>query len=160
MGLTDLPGLSGTAPVLSGLAAFAAVIAVVWPYLERDRLGERLAHVAGESERLRRETRGEMRDGPRGLAGLYEAAARRVEALRRLPTAGTARKLQMAGLRGPSAVMAYLALRGVAGAGLFVGTFLYLRYGDAAGPAAADEAHHLPPVAGRLLRAARLSAAA
>lgn len=126
MTLTEFVVPSGMAPVLSGLAAFAAVIAVVWPYLERDRLGERLARVAGESDRLRREMRGERREGPRGLAGLYEAAAKRIEALRRLPTAGTARKLQMAGMRGPNAVMAFVALRVVAGAGLFVATFLYL----------------------------------
>lgn len=118
---------SDAAPLLSGVAAFAAVIAVAWPYLQRDVLAERLARVAGESERIRRASRGEDRDGPRGLAALYEAAAKRVEALRRLPTAEVARKLQMAGMRGPSAVMAYLALRGMAAVALFAATVFYAK---------------------------------
>lgn len=114
------------APLLSAVAVFAAVVAVALPYLQRDTLSERLTQVAGESERIRRIGRGEGREAPKGLAALFEAAARRIEALRRLPTGALSRKMQMAGMRGPNAVMTYLALRFVAAGGLFAATFFYL----------------------------------
>lgn len=114
------------APLLAFVAVTAAALALLMPYLRRDTLALRLARVAAEAEALRRGTRGEVRD-LRGLAALFDALSRRFDLLRRLPGSEAAAKLQMAGLRGPSALATYLGLRFLAAIALGPLTFLYLR---------------------------------
>jgi len=114
------------APLLAFVAVTAAALALLMPYLRRDTLALRLSRVSAEAEALRRGARGEVRD-LRGLAALFDALSRRFDLLRRLPGSEAAAKLQMAGLRGPSALATYLGLRFLAAIALGPLTFLYLR---------------------------------
>lgn len=112
------------APLLAFVAVSSAALALLLPYLRRDTLALRLALVATEAEALRRGTR-ETRE-LRGLAALFDALSRRFEVLRRLPGSEAAAKLQMAGMRGPSALATYLGLRFLGAVALGPLTFLYL----------------------------------
>ncbi|MBC2835775.1 type II secretion system F family protein [Paragemmobacter straminiformis] len=112
--------------LLSFISVSSAAIAVFLPQLGKDRLSTRLAQVAGEAETNRRH-----RDGNRdlhGLAALFDALANRFDILRRLPGGEAAHRLQMAGLRGPSALTTYLSLRIVGVLALGPICFFYLRF--------------------------------
>ncbi|AWB48286.1 type II secretion system protein [Gemmobacter aquarius] len=114
------------APLLAFVAVSSAALALLMPYLRRDTLALRLAMVATEAEALRRGTRGETRE-LRGFAALFDALSRRFDLLRRLPGSEAAAKLQMAGMRGPSALATYLGMRFLGAVALGPLTFLYLR---------------------------------
>jgi tight adherence protein C len=114
------------AALLSFVSVTAAVCAIVLPQLGRDRLAIRLAQVAGEAEA--RHTRGADARDRRGLPALYEALANRFEILRSLPGGDAARKLQMAGMRGSSALATYLSLRFLGAVALGPITFFYLEF--------------------------------
>ena len=116
-------------PILSALSVTSAIFAVAMPYMQRDTLSARMARVAGESEDIRRRSRGEVRSpSPGGLAAIFGFLANRVDSPGRAPATGDlARRLQMAGIRGTSAVPGYIALRALAAAGLCAATFAYLQ---------------------------------
>lgn len=118
--------VANPAPLLAFVAVSSAALAVLMPYLRRDTLALRLARVATEAETLRRSPRAETRE-LRGLAALFDALSRRFDLLRRLPGSEAAAKLQMAGMRGPSALATYLGMRFLGAVALGPLTFLYLR---------------------------------
>lgn len=118
--------MANPAPLLSFVAVSSAALAVIMPYLRRDTLALRLAQVAGESEAIRRKGRGEPRE-LRGFAALFDGLSKRFELLRRLPGSEAAAKLNMAGLRGPSALATYLGMRFLGAVALGPVTFFYLR---------------------------------
>lgn len=119
--------LTDPVAILSFISVSSAAIAVFLPQLGKDRLAIRLAQVAGEAETNRRRGRDANRSDLHGLPALFEALANRFDILRRLPGGEAARKLQMAGLRGPSALTTYLALRIVGVLALGPICFFYLR---------------------------------
>ena len=118
--------MSNPAPVLSFVAVTCALLAVMLPRLQRDRLSVRLAQVAGETEAIRRKGRGEPREVG-GIAAVFEGLSKRFELFRALPGSKAAAKLQMTGMRGPSALATYLGLRFLGAVALGPVTFFYLR---------------------------------
>lgn len=113
--------------ILSFVSVTSAACAVFLPIIGRDRMATRLARLAGEADAAGRLPGREARE-LRGLPAMYEALANRFEWLRRLPGGEAARKLQMAGLRGPSALATYLSLRVLGAIALGPITFFYLDF--------------------------------
>ena len=118
--------MSNPAPVLAFVAVTCTLLAVMLPRLQRDRLAVRLAQVAGETEAIRRKARGEPRELG-GFAAVFDNLSKRFELFRGLPGSKAAAKLQMAGMRGPSALATYLGLRFLGAVALGPVTFFYLR---------------------------------
>lgn len=114
--------------ILAFISVSSAALAVFLPQLGRDRLATRLAQVAGEAEARRQQRQGaDARRDLRGLPALFEALANRFEFIRRIPNGEAARKLQMAGLRGPSALTTYVTLRVLGAIALGPICFFYIK---------------------------------
>lgn len=129
--------LQDPAPLIAALAALsaaAAVLAASWPYIAPDRLAQRLERVENERRRLREKERARLASGPGPDTRLRLGRPRRVyktivEKLglhQKAEDGEIARRLRMAGFRGPSAMITYLAVRVLGALAMFLLTLLYL----------------------------------
>src|SRR5262245_47402134 len=118
--------------VLSAIAAFATVAALVSPLLSGDRLGSRMKYVATERERLRAERmarlaedqrQGRLRREPKSF---MKRVVEQLNLRKALETEGTREKLKMAGFRGQAPVVAFLFFRAVLPIAGFSVIFFYL----------------------------------
>jgi tight adherence protein C len=103
--------------VSAAISVFAATLLVSWPYLARDHLGARMAQVANERERirLRERTRLNARSRPASLRTepkkFFKQIVDRFNLAREAESGELAKMLSMAGFRGQSPVVTFLAAR-------------------------------------------------
>jgi tight adherence protein C len=107
--------------VLTALSAavsvFAATLLVSWPYLVRDHLGTRMAQVANERERIRLRERSRLnaKSRPASLRSepkkFFKEIVDRFNLARQAESGDLAKMLSMAGFRGQSPLITFLAAR-------------------------------------------------
>ena len=103
--------------LFAALAVFCAILAVAWPYLVRDTLGQRMRHVTDERERIRIRERAQLNDSKKRVLlrseprRLFSAIVGWFKLTRPTENTEIVRKLNMAGYRGSAPVVTYLALR-------------------------------------------------
>lgn len=127
---TPSPELLTTA--LSAFAAFAAVLAVSWPYVFPDNLAARIRRIEGERERIRVRERARLnakvrppslRAEPRKL---YTAIVDRFNLAKQAESGELVERLHMAGYRGQAPVTTFLAVRLLAPLVIFIVGLIYL----------------------------------
>jgi len=107
------PGLLVTAA--AAILAFATIVTVVLPLLERDTLDKRLKAVAARREELRARHKeslstrkgSSLRSNPVGSAKLIKEITERFNLSRLVASEGTQEKLQQAGLRGQTPLIVF-----------------------------------------------------
>jgi len=112
-----LPDADLLAMMLSATAVFCAIIAVAWPYLARDTLGQRMRQVTDERERIRVRERAGLNLGNKRVLlrseprRLFAAIVDSFNLSRQTDNSDIVLMLRRAGFRGTAPVVAYLALR-------------------------------------------------
>jgi len=100
-----------------GLALFCTVIAIAWPYLERDPLKARMPLAVGSGERNRRRDKVVATTGKKRLllgsepSKLMAAIVARFNLAAKLEDGATVDMLKSAGFRGRAPVITFLAMR-------------------------------------------------
>jgi tight adherence protein C len=133
MGLGLITGNSELILALSAaISVFGAIVAVSWPYLARDHLGMRMAQVASERERIRARERARLgaqkklpslRTEPKKL---FKDIVDRFNLAQQAENGELAQMLRMAGYRGQSPVVTFLAIRALAPLLMAVFAFFYV----------------------------------
>ena len=119
---------------LSALAAAGAVLAVAWPYVAPDTLAQRMRGVENERQRMRERERARLAEQKSAKSRLrlgepsqiYRAIVERLGLGEKANDGEIAQKLRMAGFRGPSVVITYLAVRVIGALAMFLATLGYL----------------------------------
>lgn len=123
--------------LLAAVAAIASIITLAMPLLAGDRLASRMKYVASERERIRARERAKLNEGAASGTLRHTPKAymqQVVDALdlrKRLESVDTKDKLKMAGLRGQSALIAFLFARVAVPPIIFVLVAGYLLLSDA-----------------------------
>lgn len=116
----------------AALSVFGAILVVSWPYLARDHLGLRMAQVATERERIRARERARLntqkkqpslRSEPRKL---FKGIVDRLNLANQAENGELAQMLRMAGYRGQSPVVTFLAIRALAPLTMLLLTVFYV----------------------------------
>jgi tight adherence protein C len=102
--------------MMSAISAFLSFILVSWPYLMTDTLGARMKQVRDEREEIRlRERRKLLGVGSPSLRNepkkIFKDLVHRLNLLSELNNAEVVKKLRMAGYRGQSPVVTFIAVR-------------------------------------------------
>lgn len=119
---------ASAASVLAAVGIFAAVISVVAPYLQGDKLNTRLKAVTNRREQLRKQSRAELSNTSlkRESKGAIADLNSKFNLQKLLEDPNVEANLQRAGLRGPGPVSAFYAARMILPfAGLAL-TFVYV----------------------------------
>ncbi len=101
-------------------SVFAAVVVVTWPYLARDQLSTRMAQIADERERIRVRERtrlngqGKQTSLRKEPKKVFAQIVERFNLAKAVEDGGLTRTLSMAGFRGRSPVITFLAARIIA----------------------------------------------
>ncbi|WP_319411498.1 type II secretion system F family protein [uncultured Cohaesibacter sp.] len=117
--------------LLTAVAVVASILAVAMPFMEKDRLGERMHEVASERERIRKRERAMLNSGKEGRISLRQEPKElvvnivdRFKMRDAFSDADTRRKLKQAGFRLEKHVMTFTFARIIGPfAGLLVSTF-------------------------------------
>jgi tight adherence protein C len=117
--------------LLAALAAFATILTVAVPYLERDKLGSRLKAVAERREELRRVARESLAQKGKGAlraspVGFMKQTIEQLNLRKILESPGSKEKLSRAGLRGPAPLYMFMFFRFVMPFIVFAGALFYL----------------------------------
>jgi tight adherence protein C len=120
--------------VLTAICAFATVLTVAMPLLERDRMNHRMRVMAIERDKMRAERIAEMADRERNAAKLRQVSSRgfmqeivdRFNLRQMFDTNELRDKLKRAGLRGQTPIVAYMFFRLAIPIMLFLATLFYL----------------------------------
>ena len=113
-GLTDNPEM--LVALMAAVSVFSAILVVSWPYLVRDNLDTRMRQVANERERIRARERARMeaerktslRSEPKKV---FQDIVDRFNLSKQLEDGEMVRMMRMAGYRGRSPVVTFLAMR-------------------------------------------------
>lgn len=120
--------------VLTFVAALGTIVSLAMPYLQQDRLGERLKVVAERRNELKSQARSERdsrKNRLRPTASSYmQQVVDRLSLRKILESPETRLKLSQAGLRGQAPLVAFLFFRLVMPVIVFAGAFLYLLASD------------------------------
>ena len=120
--------------VLTFVAALGTIVSLAMPYLQQDRLGERLKVVAERRNELKSQARSERasrKSKLRPTASSYmQQVVDRLSLRKILESPETRLKLSQAGLRGQAPLVAFLFFRLVMPVIVFAGAFLYLLASD------------------------------
>ena len=120
--------------VLTFVAALGTIVSLAMPYLQQDRLGERLKVVAERRNELKSQARSERdsrKSKLRPTASSYmQQVVDRLSLRKILESPETRLKLSQAGLRGQAPLVTFLFFRLVMPVIVFAGTFLYLLASD------------------------------
>jgi tight adherence protein C len=120
--------------VLTFVAALGTIVSLAMPYLQQDRLGERLKVVAERRNELKSQVRSERdsrKNRLRPTASSYmQQVVDRLSLRKILESPETRLKLSQAGLRGQAPLVAFLFFRLVMPVIVFAGAFLYLLASD------------------------------
>lgn len=118
---------------LAALSAFATVLTIALPLLERDRIGQRMKVMAVERDKMRATRLAEMatKDGKGGKLrqapkGYMQQVVDMLDLRARFDNDEARNKLKMAGLRGQAHLVAYMFFRVALPPLLFLATVLYL----------------------------------
>lgn len=116
--------------ISAAVAVFSAILTLSWPYLVGDKLGERMKQVSSERERIRARERARL-EAEKGKGSLKtepkKVFKQIVNKFNLSDEAGeSAKKLQMAGLRGQGPIFAFLAFRIIMPLILFIGSIFYM----------------------------------
>jgi len=101
----------------SAFAVVAAILALAWPYLRQDHLAARMAQVASERERIRVRERAKLTQDTQKLPlrsepkKLFKRIVNSLKLAEQAEDGELAQKLRMAGYRGQSPVVTFLAIR-------------------------------------------------
>jgi tight adherence protein C len=125
------PSFLATAAV--GILAFATIVTLGLPLLERDTLGRRLKEVAERREELRARhhaalnaKRGTLRSEPVGATKLIKQIVERFNLAKLVESAGSREKMARAGMRGQTPYIVFMFLRFVMPFLLFAVALFYL----------------------------------
>jgi len=120
--------------VLTFVAALGTIVSLAMPYLQQDRLGERLKVVAERRNELKSQARSERdsrKSKLRPTARSYmQQVVDRLSLRKILESPETRLKLSQAGLRGQAPLVTFLFFRLVMPVIVFAGAFLYLLASD------------------------------
>lgn len=120
--------------VLTFVAALGTIVSLAMPYLQQDRLGERLKVVAERRNELKSQVRSERdsrKNRLRPTASSYmQQVVDRLSLRKILESPETRLKLSQAGLRGQAPLVTFLFFRLVMPVIVFAGAFLYLLASD------------------------------
>ncbi len=120
--------------VLTFVAALGTIVSLAMPYLQQDRLGERLKVVAERRNELKSQARSERasrKSKLRPTASSYmQQVVDRLSLRKILESPETRLKLSQAGLRGQAPLVTFLFFRLVMPVIVFAGAFLYLLASD------------------------------
>lgn len=120
--------------VLTFVAALGTIVSLAMPYLQQDRLGERLKVVAERRNELKSQARSERasrKSKLRPTASSYmQQVVDRLSLRKILESPETRLKLSQAGLRGQAPLVTFLFFRLVMPFIVFAGAFLYLLASD------------------------------
>ena len=118
---------------LAAISAFATVLTIALPLLERDRIGQRMKVMAVERDKMRASRLAEMaaKDGKGGKLrqapkGYMQQVVDMLDLRSRFDNEEARNTLKMAGLRGQAHLVAYMFFRVVLPPMLFLATVLYL----------------------------------
>ncbi len=119
---------AAAASVLAGFGIFAAVISVVAPALQGDKLNTRLKSVTNRREQLRKQSRAELSNTSlkRESKGAIADLNSKLNLQKLLEDPNVESKLMQAGLRGPGPISAFYAARMILPFVGLVLTFLYV----------------------------------
>ncbi|XOC81715.1 type II secretion system F family protein [Microvirga sp. M2] len=116
----------------AALSVSAAIILVSWPYLQRDQLSARMAHVAAERERIRIRERGRLNNRNAKVSlrhepkRLFKEIVDRLDLSKQAESDDLALMLRQAGYRGRGPIIAFLAIRHIAPIGMLLLAALYV----------------------------------
>lgn len=125
------------------IAVVFSMLAVAWPYFERDDMSARIAKMEAERQRLRERERARLEEG-KSTGGLitrpkpiYQKIVDRMRLGNKLEDPDIINKVQQAGFRGRAPVVTYLASRVIAPVALGILSFFYinLMFSEMLGPA-------------------------
>jgi tight adherence protein C len=115
------------------ILAFATIVTLCLPLIDRDNLGQRLKSVAERREELRQRhhaalnaRRGQLRSEPIGTAKLIKQIVERFDIAKLVESEDTQGRLARAGLRGQTPQMVFMFFRFVMPFILFVAALIYL----------------------------------
>ncbi|SCY72712.1 type II secretion system F family protein [Microvirga guangxiensis] len=116
----------------AAISVCGAILVVSWPYFARDQLSARMVQMANERERIRARERARLnakaktpslRSEPKKL---FKDIVERFDLAKRVEDGDLAQKLRMAGYRGQSPVVTFLAVRAIAPIAMFLFAILYV----------------------------------
>jgi len=115
---------------MSAISVFLSVVLVTWPYLMPDTLGARMRQVRDEREAIRKRERSKLfgnespslRTEPKKI---FKDLVHRLNLLGELNDAAIVKKLRMAGFRGQSPVVTFIAARVILPAVMFIVVSFY-----------------------------------
>jgi tight adherence protein C len=116
----------------SAISVGGAILVLSWPYFARDELNTRMAQVASERERIRLRERARLnaknkqpslRSEPKKL---FKAIVDWLDLEKRMEDGDLSQKLRMAGYRGQSPVITFLAIRAIAPLVMFLVATFYV----------------------------------
>jgi tight adherence protein C len=118
--------------ISAATSTFAAAILVLWPYLARDQLHKRMAHVASERERIRLRERARLNAQNKQVSlrtepkKLFKDIVDRFDLTKQIEDGDLVQMLRMAGFRGQGPVVTYLAARALAPIGMLALASIYV----------------------------------
>lgn len=116
----------------SAISVGGAILVLSWPYFARDELNTRMAQVASERERIRLRERARLNAKNKQLSlrsepkKLFKAIVDWLDLEKRMEDGDLSQKLRMAGYRGQSPVITFLAIRAIAPLVMFLIAIFYV----------------------------------
>jgi tight adherence protein C len=116
----------------SAISVGGAILVLSWPYFARDELNTRMAQVASERERIRLRERARLNVQNKQLSlrsepkKLFKAIVDWLDLEKRMEDGDLSQKLRMAGYRGQSPVITFLAIRAIAPLVMFLVAIFYV----------------------------------
>jgi len=114
----------------SAIAAFLSVVLVSWPYLMPDTLGARMKKVRDEREAIRRRERSKLYGGKQPSLRtepkkIFKDILDRLNLWEEINNTTMVKKLRMAGYRGQSPIVTFVAFQAIVPSVLFIVTALF-----------------------------------
>jgi tight adherence protein C len=114
----------------SAIAGFLSVVLVSWPYLMPDTLGARMKKVRDEREAIRRRERSKLYGGQQPSLRtepkkIFKDILDRFNLWEEISNTTMVKKLRMAGFRGQSPVVTFVAFQVIVPGAIFIATALF-----------------------------------
>jgi tight adherence protein C len=115
---------------MSAISAFLSVVLVSWPYLMPDTLGARMKKVRDEREEIRKRERSKLHGGGRPSLRtepkkIFKDILDRFNLWEEIGNSKMVKKLRMAGFRGQSPVVTFVAFQVIVPGVIFIATALF-----------------------------------
>jgi tight adherence protein C len=114
----------------SAVSAFLSIVLVTWPYLMPDTLGARMKKVRDEREEIRRRERSKLYGGEKPSLRaepkkIFKDILDRLNLWEEINNTTMVKKLRMAGYRGQSPIVTFVAFRVIVPGVIFIATALF-----------------------------------